>query len=86
MGHIKVIADNAGKILGATIVSGAAGELIGVWSLAISKRLTLDDMSAAIAPYPSLSEVNGKVARQRSTVFLGHAFWRRCVRFLAKLR
>ena len=37
-GHIKVITDKKGKILGATIVGAAAGELITAWTLAISQR------------------------------------------------
>lgn len=84
-GHIKVIADASGKILGAGIVSRSAGEMIGVWSLAISKGLNLDDMSAWIAPYPSLGEVGPKVALQRSGSALGRAVGRRWIRFLTRL-
>lgn len=85
IGHIKVIADRSGKILGAGIVSRSAGELIGVWSLAISKELHLDDMSAWIAPYPSLGEISGQVASQRSAATAKRAIGRRWVKFLTRL-
>lgn len=84
MGHIKVIADPAGNILGAGIVSRSAGELIGMWALALSKGLTLQDMSEVIAPYPSLSEISRQVSSQRSLAATGNALSRRWVKFLSR--
>ncbi len=83
-GHIKVIADPRGKILGAAVVAQSAGELIGVWSLAVSKGLSLDDMGDWIAPFPALGDVSGKVAQHRQSAATG-SFGRRWVRFLARL-
>jgi len=83
-GHIKVIADGKGSILGAGIVSSSAGELIGMWALALSKGLTLQDMSDVIAPYPSLSELSRQVSSQRSLATSGHAISRRWVKLLGK--
>ena len=40
-GHIKVVTDRKGGILGATIVGAAAGELITTWTLAISQGLNI---------------------------------------------
>ena len=37
-GHIKVITDRAGEILGVTIVGPGAGEAIAAWTLAISRK------------------------------------------------
>lgn len=84
-GHIKVIADRSGKIIGAGIVSRSAAELIGVWALAISKGLSLEDMSGIIVPFPSLSDISAKVSSQRSTVAVGNFVSRRWVKFLSKL-
>jgi pyruvate/2-oxoglutarate dehydrogenase complex dihydrolipoamide dehydrogenase (E3) component len=84
-GHIKVIADRSGKILGAGIVSSSAAELIGVWALAISKGLSLEDMSDIVLPFPSLGEISTKVSSQRSAVPAGNAVSRRWVKFLTKL-
>ena len=84
-GHIKVIADRSGKILGAGIVSRSATELIGVWALAISKGLNLDDMSSIMMPFPALGDISAKVASQRSAVPVGNAISRRWVKLLSKL-
>ncbi|MEQ1696140.1 MAG: FAD-dependent oxidoreductase [Hyphomicrobiaceae bacterium] len=84
-GHIKVIADRTGKIIGAGIVSRSASELIGVWALAISKNLSLDDMSEVIMPFPSVGDISVKVSSQRSAGAVGNALSRRWVKFLTKL-
>ena len=40
-GHIKVVTTRRGRILGATIVGAAAGELITTWTLAVSRNLNI---------------------------------------------
>jgi len=60
-GLVKVVA-RKGKVLGAGIAGVHAGELIGPWVLAISKGLKLSDMAGFITPYPTLGEVNKRVA------------------------
>ncbi len=85
MGHIKIIADARGRILGAGIASRSASELISVWALAVSKNLTLDDMSAWIAPYPALSDISRQAALLRTTSSFGRAFSTRWVKLLSKL-
>jgi pyruvate/2-oxoglutarate dehydrogenase complex dihydrolipoamide dehydrogenase (E3) component len=82
-GHIKIIADKRGKILGAALVARSASELICVWSLAVSKGLTLDDMGEWIPPFPSLGDVTGKVAQHRQLSATG-TMNRRWVRILAR--
>ena len=84
-GHIKVVTDQRGKILGAALVAHAAVELIGVWSLAISKGLSLDDMGDWMAPFPALGDVSGKALAHRAGVKAGHAINRRWIKLLAKL-
>ena len=54
-GHIKVVTDRQGQILGATIVGAAAGELITTWTLAISQRLNIRAFAGIVVPYPTLS-------------------------------
>lgn len=61
-GHIKVITTARGKILGATIVGAAAGELITTWTLAITQRLNIRSVAGIIIPYPTLSEVGKRAA------------------------
>ncbi|MCC7348589.1 MAG: FAD-dependent oxidoreductase [Variibacter sp.] len=61
-GHIKVVTDRRGRILGATIVGAQAGELITAWTLAISRRLDLRAFAGIIMPYPTLSEIGKRAA------------------------
>jgi pyruvate/2-oxoglutarate dehydrogenase complex dihydrolipoamide dehydrogenase (E3) component len=63
-GHIKVVADKGGRILGTTIVGAEAGELIQMWSLAISQKLNIKAMTEWISPFPTLSEINKSVAER----------------------
>jgi pyruvate/2-oxoglutarate dehydrogenase complex dihydrolipoamide dehydrogenase (E3) component len=84
-GHIKIIADKRGHILGAAMVAPLASELIQVWSLAISKQLNLTDMARFVVPHPSLGEINRKAAINPSVVKVGNALSRRWVKLLAKL-
>jgi pyruvate/2-oxoglutarate dehydrogenase complex dihydrolipoamide dehydrogenase (E3) component len=56
-GFARVHADRrSGRILGATLVAAHAGEMIGEMALAITARLTLGALAAAIHPYPTQSE------------------------------
>lgn len=47
--------------VGATIVGPDAGELIALWSLAISAKLKMSRIAGMIAPYPTLAELNKRV-------------------------
>ena len=60
-GFIKVMVVK-GKPVGATIVGESAGELIGVWALAIANGLKMSAVAAMVAPYPTLGEVNKRAA------------------------
>ena len=44
-----------GRIVGATVVAPVAGELVGAIALAMSRGITLADMSSTVFPYPTLS-------------------------------
>ena len=60
-GFIKVMVVK-GKPIGATIVGDQAGELIGVWALAIANGLKMGAVAAMVAPYPTLGELNKRAA------------------------
>ncbi|GMG83200.1 FAD-dependent oxidoreductase [Paralimibaculum aggregatum] len=55
-GLVKLIASPKGRILGAGIAGPHAGELIQIWSLALSKGLRVKDISGHVAAYPTLGE------------------------------
>ena len=61
-GHIKVITDRRGRILGATIVGASAGELITTWTLAVSRGLNIRALAGIIVPYPTLAEIGKRAA------------------------
>lgn len=56
-GHVKIIADSHGYLLGAGIVGPQARELIGVFGLALAKRAKVEDLAALAANEPTLMEV-----------------------------
>ena len=60
-GFIKVMVVK-GKPVGATIVGVHAGELIGVWALAIANKMKMSAVAAMVAPYPTYGEINKRAA------------------------
>jgi pyruvate/2-oxoglutarate dehydrogenase complex dihydrolipoamide dehydrogenase (E3) component len=62
LGHVKIVADAKGRILGVTIVGVHAGELISAWSLAIAHGLTLRSFADLVVPYPTLFETGKRAA------------------------
>lgn len=51
-----------GRPVGASIVGPQAGELIGLWALAMSARLKVSAVAGMVAPYPTLGEVSKRAA------------------------
>jgi pyruvate/2-oxoglutarate dehydrogenase complex dihydrolipoamide dehydrogenase (E3) component len=54
-GFIRLVVASRGRILGATVVAGRAGEMIAELGLAVAKRLKLADVAATIHAYPTYS-------------------------------
>lgn len=84
-GFIKVSTTRRGHILSVSIIGANAGELILPWGLAIDKKLKLRAMADVIAPYPTLSEINKKVASSFYTPLLFSPLTRTIVKFLMKV-
>jgi pyruvate/2-oxoglutarate dehydrogenase complex dihydrolipoamide dehydrogenase (E3) component len=82
-GHIKLVVDKRGRILGVTIVGAGAGELIALWTLAIDRRIDVPAVAGMVVPYPSLGEI-GKAAA--TTYFMGSLTSSRVRRIIAWLR
>jgi pyruvate/2-oxoglutarate dehydrogenase complex dihydrolipoamide dehydrogenase (E3) component len=61
-GLIKIITSSKGVILGVSIAGHGAGEMINMWALAVSKKLTVRDVAGYVAPYPTISEVGKRAA------------------------
>ena len=60
-GLIKVMVLK-GRPIGASIVGPQAGELIGLWALAISAKLKMSAVAGMVAPYPTLGEISKRAA------------------------
>ena len=60
-GLIKVMVVK-GRPVGASIVGAGAGELIGIWAMALSNNLKMSAIAATVLPYPTMGEINNRVA------------------------
>ena len=85
LGHIKVVTDRGGKILGATIVGAGAGEMITTWTLAISQSLNIRAFTGIIMPYPTLAEIGKRAAITYFTPSLTSDWVRRIIALLRRL-
>lgn len=65
LGLSKIITAPNGKLLGAAIVGPNAGELIHEYVLALSQGLKVGDMVNVIHIYPTLAQINRRVANQQ---------------------
>lgn len=61
-GLLKVITLKNGHIIGASIIGKNAGELLQIWSLAISQKMKIKALTNMITPYPTYSEINKRAA------------------------
>jgi pyruvate/2-oxoglutarate dehydrogenase complex dihydrolipoamide dehydrogenase (E3) component len=84
-GLVKVVTDTKGKVLGASIVGEHAGELIQMWSLAVSQGLDIRAMTQWISPYPTFSEINKRAAYGYYASAAANPLVRKVVGWLAKL-
>ncbi len=83
-GHIKVVTDPKGKVLGATIVGAQAGELIATWSLAVAQGLDIQAIAGIVLPYPTLADVGKRVAMTYFTVGSTRSWVRRMIGLLRR--
>ena len=60
-GLIKVMVVK-GRPVGASIVGHLAGELIGMWAMAIANKMKMSAIANTVLPYPTISEVNKRAA------------------------
>jgi pyruvate/2-oxoglutarate dehydrogenase complex dihydrolipoamide dehydrogenase (E3) component len=64
-GFVKVVTRPGGRLLGAAIVGPHAGELIHEYALALTKKMDISELSHVIHIYPTLSQINRRVADER---------------------
>ncbi len=83
-GHVKVVTDQRGNILGATIVGHNAGELISVWTLAIAQGINIRHMAELVVPYPTLAEAGKRAAISYFSQDLTTSWVRRIIALLRR--
>ena len=64
-GLIKIVTQR-GKIIGASIVGPQASNLIAEWGLAINLGAYITDVAATIHAYPTLAQINRRVASKQT--------------------
>jgi pyruvate/2-oxoglutarate dehydrogenase complex dihydrolipoamide dehydrogenase (E3) component len=84
IGHIKVVTDRRGRILGATIVGAGAGELIATWALLTTKRSNIRTLLGVIIPYPTLAEIGKRASMTYFTRGLTSVWVRRIIALLRR--
>ena len=61
-GRIKMILDASEKPIGVQILGPHAGDLLGEWVAVLNGKVKLSTLAAAVHPYPTIGEINKKVA------------------------
>lgn len=61
-GHIKIVTDKKGMVLGVTIVGAQAGELIAPWCLALAQKLNVAAFAGINVPHRTLAEIGKRAA------------------------
>ncbi len=61
-GRIRLVVDDKEKPLGVQILGPRAGDLISEWVAALNGKVKLSTIAGAIHPYPTIAEINKKVA------------------------
>lgn len=61
-GKIKMILDKNEKPIGVQLLGPQAGELLSEWVAVLNGKVKLSTLAAAVHPYPTLGEINKRVA------------------------
>jgi pyruvate/2-oxoglutarate dehydrogenase complex dihydrolipoamide dehydrogenase (E3) component len=62
VGKIKMILDENEKPIGVQILGPHAGDLINEWVAVLNGKVKLSTLASAVHPYPTIGEINKKVA------------------------
>jgi pyruvate/2-oxoglutarate dehydrogenase complex dihydrolipoamide dehydrogenase (E3) component len=62
VGKIKMLLDKSEKPIGVQILGPQAGELLSEWVAVLNGKVKLSTLASAVHPYPTLGEINKRVA------------------------
>lgn len=81
-GHIKLVTDRRGRVLGASIGGANAGEQIALWSLIVAKGMRVHDLAGLVLPYPTMGEIGKRASVTYFSGATARPIVRRIIRFL----
>ena len=81
-GHVKVVTDKKGRILGATIAGAGAGEMINLFALALANGMRVADLRSYVSPYPTMMEMAKRAATSYYVPATRNPWVRRLIRFM----
>jgi pyruvate/2-oxoglutarate dehydrogenase complex dihydrolipoamide dehydrogenase (E3) component len=61
-GRIKMLLDSSERPIGVQILGPNAGDLIAEWVAVLNGKVKLATLAAAVHPYPTIAEINKRVA------------------------
>jgi hypothetical protein len=61
-GILKMLVDKSEKPIGVQILGPHAGELLSEWVAVLNGKVKLNTLASAVHPYPTLGEINKRVA------------------------
>ncbi|MEN8232265.1 MAG: FAD-dependent oxidoreductase [Thermodesulfobacteriota bacterium] len=61
-GWIKMLLDEKEKPIGVQILGPSGGDLLGEWAAILNGKVKLSTLAGAVHPYPTLAEINKRVA------------------------
>ena len=62
IGKIRMLLDEKEKPIGVQILGPQAGELLSEWVAVMNGKVKLSTLASAVHPYPTLGEINKRVA------------------------
>jgi pyruvate/2-oxoglutarate dehydrogenase complex dihydrolipoamide dehydrogenase (E3) component len=80
---VKLVSDRKGRLLGASVVGPGAGDMAGMFALAIGRRMS--GLAGAVLPYPTAQEAGKRAAGEFYTPKLLSAPVKRLVGLLKHL-
>lgn len=80
-GLVKLVVDRRGRLVGAGLVGPGAGEMIGMYALAVALRIKAAALAGLVLPYPTLSEAGKRAAG----AFVAEKLFAPGPRFVARL-
>jgi pyruvate/2-oxoglutarate dehydrogenase complex dihydrolipoamide dehydrogenase (E3) component len=81
-GLVKIVAGKNGRVLGVGIVGPNAGDLIAMWTLAVSQKMKVSAIANVVLPYPTFGEAGKRAAVTYYAGLAAKPFTRKLIGFL----